>query len=108
MKEHLKHAGYQTAKSYTEYLGWITKRTGMRGKAVDMFNQTVAVKDIQSLNEFIRKHMLESQNWREKIQRLLTHFNDLSTRASGVDSGPPAGRIAGPGGEARPEVSPAG
>ncbi len=79
VKEHLKNAGYHTAKTYTEYLGWITTRTGMRSKAVDMFNQTVAVKDIQSLNEFIRKHMLESQNWREKIQRLLTHFNDLST-----------------------------
>ena len=79
VKEHLKGAGYQTTKKYSEYLGWLTKRTGMRGKAVDMFNQTVAVKDIQSLNDFIRKHMLESQNWREKIQRLLTHFNDLST-----------------------------
>ena len=79
VKEHLKNAGYQTTKTYAEYLGWLTKRTGMRGKAVDMFNQTVAVKDIQSLNDFIRKHMLESQNWREKIQRLLTHFNDLST-----------------------------
>lgn len=79
VRDHLKRAGYQTTKVYAEYLGWITKRTGMRGKAVDMFNQTVAVKDIQSLNDFIRKHMLESHNWREKIQRLLTHFHDLST-----------------------------
>ncbi|MEM8671634.1 MAG: ATP-binding protein [Planctomycetota bacterium] len=78
IKEHLKTIGYQTTKTYVEYLGWLKKRTGMRSKAVDMFNQTVAVKDIQSLNEFIRKHMLESQNWREKIDRLLTHFNDLS------------------------------
>ena len=43
-----------------------------------MFNQTVHVKDIQSLNAFIRKHMLEAHDWQEKIQRLLTHFNDLS------------------------------
>ena len=79
VKNHLKNAGFRTTKTYIEYHGWITKRTGMRGKAVDMFNQTIAVKDIQSLNDFIRKHMLESQNWREKIQRLLTHFNDLSS-----------------------------
>lgn len=41
--------------------------------------QTVAVKDIQSLNRFIRDHMLEAHDWREKVQRLLAHFNELST-----------------------------
>ena len=79
VREHLKNTGFKTTKTYVEYLGWITRRTGMRSKAVDMFNQTVAVKDIQSLNVFIRRHMLESHNWREKVQRLLTHFTDLST-----------------------------
>lgn len=76
--EHLKANGYQTTKTYIEYQGWLTKRTQMRGKAIDMFNQTVAVKDIQSLNTFIRGHMLESHDWQDKVQRLLTHFNDLS------------------------------
>ncbi|MDZ4820189.1 MAG: SbcC/MukB-like Walker B domain-containing protein [Planctomycetota bacterium] len=78
IRAHLHRMGYQTTKTFAEYDGWIVKRTGMRGKAMDMFNQTVAVKDIQSLNEFIRKHMLEAHDWREKVQRLLTHFNDLS------------------------------
>jgi len=76
--EHLKAKGYQTTKTYVEYRGWLTKRTQMRGKAIDMFNQTVAVKDIQSLNTFIRGHMLEAHDWQDKVQRLLTHFNDLS------------------------------
>jgi len=76
--EHLKAKGYQTTKTYIEYQGWLTKRTQMRGKAIDMFNQTVAVKDIQSLNTFIRGHMLEAHDWQDKVQRLLTHFNDLS------------------------------
>src|SRR3954447_785867 len=78
VREHLKRCGYQTTKAYVEYQGWLAKRTGMRGKAVDMFNQTVHVKDIQSLNVFIRRHMLEAQDWRDKVQGLLTHFNDLS------------------------------
>ncbi|QDT98784.1 ATP-binding protein [Gimesia aquarii] len=78
VREHLKQQGYQTTRAYTEYLGWITKRTQMRSKAIDMFNQTVAVKDIQSLNVFIRRHMLEAQNWHDKVQGLLKHFNDLS------------------------------
>jgi uncharacterized protein YPO0396 len=74
----LNECGYQSTKTFLEYHGWIVKRTQMRGKAMDMFNQTVAVKDIQSLNDFIRKHMLEAHDWRENVQRLLTHFNDLS------------------------------
>jgi len=76
--KHLRKITYKTTKTYNEYLGWIKKRTGMRGKAIDMFNQTVAVKDIQSLNDFIRKHMLESNNWNDRIKQLLSHFNDLS------------------------------
>ncbi len=75
---HFKQRGYQTTRAYVEYQGWLTKRTHMRGKAIDMFNQTVAVKDIQSLNTFIRHHMLEADDWRDRVQKLLTHFNDLS------------------------------
>jgi len=43
-----------------------------------MFNQTVAVKDIRSLNDFIRQHMLEAVSWRERIDGLLSHFAQLS------------------------------
>ncbi|MDZ7620158.1 MAG: ATP-binding protein, partial [Patescibacteria group bacterium] len=78
IRSHLQSLGYETTKTFVQYHGWLTKRTKMRAKAADMFNQTVAVKDIQSLNEFIRQHMLETHDWREKVQRLLTHFNDLS------------------------------
>lgn len=78
IREHLKRRGYQTTKLYVDYQGWLVRRTGMRGKAVDMFNQTVHIKDIPSLNAFIRGHMLEAHDWSDKVQRLLRHFNDLS------------------------------
>ncbi|MGI9456813.1 MAG: ATP-binding protein [Aeoliella sp.] len=78
VSSHMQQIGYQTTKKFIEYHGWLTKRTGARAKAMDMFNQTVAVKDIQSLNEFIRLHMLEAHDWREKVAQLLRHFNDLS------------------------------
>lgn len=74
----LRGRGFQATTKYTEYLPWITRRTHMRPKAMDVFNQTVAVKDIQSLNRFIREHMLEPHPWRERIEGLLTHFTQLS------------------------------
>jgi uncharacterized protein YPO0396 len=68
----------KTTKSYTEYFEWFRKATGVQPQAMDMFNQTVAVKDIQRLNDFIRKHMLEAKPWGDRIDELLRHFQDLS------------------------------
>jgi uncharacterized protein YPO0396 len=78
IRGHLQQRGFETTKKFIEYQSWIAKRSHMRGKAMDMFNQTVAVKDIRSLNDFIRQHMLEAPNWRDNVQSLLTHFDDLS------------------------------
>ncbi|WP_164101158.1 ATP-binding protein [Candidatus Laterigemmans baculatus] len=75
----LQSNGYRTSKKFSEYHSWFARHTHVRGKAMDMFNQTVAVKDIQSLNRFIRDHMLEARDWRDKVQKLLGHFSDLST-----------------------------
>lgn len=78
LAEHLHRLGYETTKKFVKYRSWLTRRTGMLPKAMDMFNQTVAVKDIQSLDRFIRDHMLERHNWQETVSKLLAHFHDLS------------------------------
>ncbi|HBE70135.1 MAG TPA: hypothetical protein DDW52_18460 [Planctomycetaceae bacterium] len=74
----LRERGFQTATSYKQYFNWIQRKTGFRAKAMDIFNQTVAVKDVQRLDLFIRQHMLESKPWQDKVERLLTHFSELS------------------------------
>jgi uncharacterized protein YPO0396 len=74
----LRDRGFKTTSSYKEYFSWLQKRTGFRAKAMDIFNQTVAVKDVQRLDEFIRQHMLERKPWNERVGRLLAHFGELS------------------------------
>jgi uncharacterized protein YPO0396 len=74
----LRDRGFRTTSSYKEYFQWLQKKTGFRAKAMDIFNQTVAVKDVQRLDEFIRHHMLERKPWNERVGRLLSHFNELS------------------------------
>ena len=74
----LRDRGFKTSSSYKEYFQWLQKRTGFRTKAMDIFNQTVAVKDVQRLDEFIRSHMLERKPWSERVGRLLAHFSELS------------------------------
>lgn len=78
LANHLRQLGYDTTKKFVQYRGWLGRRTGMLPKAMDMFNQTVAVKDIQSLDDFIRQHMLEPHDWRKNVSGLLTHFRDLN------------------------------
>ena len=78
LKQQLENRGFKATAKYTEYHGWFTKALSLRPKAMDVFNQTVAVKDIQSLTRFVRDHMLEAKPWGDKVEELLTHFTQLS------------------------------
>lgn len=78
IRKQLIERGFKATSKYSEYMPWIARKTSMRPKALDVFNQTVAVKDIQSLNRFIREHMLEAKPWRDRIENLLSHFSQLS------------------------------
>lgn len=78
LAQEMKRRGFKSTTSYSEYYEWFRKLTGLKDQAMDMFNQTVAVKDIQRLNDFIRKHMLEAKPWGEKVDELFRHFKDLS------------------------------
>jgi len=79
VSKRLAKAGFKTTKVFREYQEWFTKATGLRRKAMDIFNQTVAVKDINNLNDFIRNHMLEKQPWGDRVDQLLAHFSELTT-----------------------------
>jgi len=73
----LKKRGFKATRTHTEFEGWFAKATNVRAKAMEVFNQTVAVKDIQKLNDFIRNHMLDQADRGERVDRLLTHFTQL-------------------------------
>ncbi len=77
LAQEMKRRGFK-ATGYTEYFESFRRLTGLKDQAMDMFTQTVAVKDIQRLNDFIRKHMLEAKPWSEKVDELFKHFKDLS------------------------------
>lgn len=46
-------------------------------KALDLFNQTVSIKEIGELNAFVRQHMLEKTDVQEKIVQLQEHYENL-------------------------------
>lgn len=46
-------------------------------KAIELFYQTVSMKSVSSLNEFVRQQMLEPTNVREQIEELKKRFDNL-------------------------------
>lgn len=48
-------------------------------KAFDLFNQTVSIKEIGKLNDFVRGHMLEKTNVENTIEELTKYYKDLTS-----------------------------
>ena len=45
---------------------------------MDLFHQTVSLKSMGNLTEFVRQHMLEPFPVQPRIDALVTHFGDLN------------------------------
>lgn len=71
--------GVQVFDQFYQYSKRFRKRVSLRSdKALDLFNQTVTIKEIGSLNSFVRQHMLETPPTREKVQGLIENFDNLT------------------------------
>ena len=65
--------------SFTPYSKSFRKAFGVRSdKALDLFNQTVKIKTIDSLNAFVRERMLERGDVQASIGDLRQHYGDLT------------------------------
>jgi uncharacterized protein YPO0396 len=64
--------------SFTHYAAAFRRRFGIANEqALELFNQTVSMKSVGDLTDFVRQHMLEPFAVEPLIQRLITHFDDL-------------------------------
>jgi uncharacterized protein YPO0396 len=65
-------------ESFEEYSGRFCRELGIpQGRALDLFYQTVSLKSVGNLTEFVRHHMLESDDTPERIRTLLVNFDNL-------------------------------
>ena len=46
-------------------------------QAMDLFHQTISMKSVGNLTDFVREHMLEASPVEERIQALIGHYQDL-------------------------------
>ncbi|MHB1163709.1 MAG: ATP-binding protein [Candidatus Nanopelagicales bacterium] len=81
MRQHLRSLGVTLFESYGDYARAMTRSLGLKSQAaLGLFNQTVAMKSVGNLTEFVRKHMLDAPDVAASIEQMLSHYADL-TRA---------------------------
>lgn len=78
-KKILEGRGFRVSPTFNEYQDRFRNRVNLSESALNLFNETVAVKDIDRLDIFIRKHMLEKTSTEEDINDIIKDFDDLKS-----------------------------
>lgn len=78
LRKRLRNARAEIEDSFPKYGAWFRRRLGIENEqALDLFHQTVSMKSVGNLTDFVRSHMLEPIDVASRIQALITHFDDL-------------------------------
>jgi uncharacterized protein YPO0396 len=85
LKKQLKAIEAETFEEFVKYSKEFRKRLGLQSdKALDLFNQTVSIKEIGGLNDFVRNHMLEKIDVQTKIDELQESYKNLTISHSEI------------------------
>lgn len=78
LRRKLRAAGAEIEDGFPRYGAWFRRRFGIESdQALELFHQTVSMKSVGNLTDFVRDHMLEPFEVAPRIQALITHFDDL-------------------------------
>ncbi len=79
LRKRLRGTGVELFDSFPPYGAWFRRRLGIDNEqALDLFHQTVSLKSVGNLTEFVRSHMLEPFDVGPRITALIGHFDDLN------------------------------
>lgn len=78
LRKKLRSAGCELFDSFPPYSAWFRRRFGIEHEqALELFHQTVSMKSVGNLTDFVRGHMLEPFDVGSRIEALIRHFDDL-------------------------------
>jgi uncharacterized protein YPO0396 len=80
LRKRLRGLGAEVVEdTFPKYGAWFRRRFGIDNEqALELFHQTVSMKSIGNLTDFVRTHMLEPFEVVSRISALITHFDDLN------------------------------
>ncbi len=78
LRKKLRGGGCELFDSFPAYGAWFRRRFGIEHEqALELFHQTVSMKSVGNLTDFVRSHMLEPFDVGSRIEALIRHFDDL-------------------------------
>ncbi|WP_142805222.1 ATP-binding protein [Tepidiphilus sp. J10] len=78
LRKKLRAQGCELFESFPPYGAWFRRRFGIEHEqALELFHQTVSMKSVGNLTDFVRNHMLEPFDSGQRIEALIRHFDDL-------------------------------
>lgn len=81
LKRRLRKQDVRVHDSFSAYSKDFRRKLGIDSEqAMELFHQTVSMKSVGNLNDFVRSHMLEPFDAARSVSSLIDHFEDL-TRA---------------------------
>jgi uncharacterized protein YPO0396 len=79
LKRQLRDTGARLYDHFPDYGRDLRRRLRIPSEqALDLFHQTVSMKAVDNLNDFVRSHMLEPFDMATRIQDLIGHFDNLT------------------------------
>jgi uncharacterized protein YPO0396 len=79
LRQQLRASGVALFDSFPPYGSWFRRRFGIDNEqALDLFHQTVSLKSVGNLTDFVRHHMLEPFDVAPRLEALIGHFEDLN------------------------------
>jgi len=79
LRKRLRAAGAEIFDEFPKYATSLRRLLGIRSEqALELFHQTVSMKSVGNLNDFVRDHMLEPSDSSERVRDIIAHFDDLT------------------------------
>lgn len=79
LKRQLRERGFESYDGYAGYFRDFGKRMGMpEQSAMEIFNQAIGIKEVTSVNDFLRKHLLTRGDALDRIkEKIIPSFSNL-------------------------------
>ncbi len=79
LRKRLRAGGVVVEDSFAPYGALLRRLFGIHNEqALELFHQTVSMKSVGNLTDFVRSHMLEPFDVAPRLAALINHFDDLS------------------------------
>ncbi|MES2091829.1 MAG: ATP-binding protein, partial [Pseudomonadota bacterium] len=79
LRKRLRASGVTPEDTFPPYGALFRRHFGIKNdQALELFHQTVSLKSVGNLTDFVRSHMLEPFDVAPRLKDLITHFDDLN------------------------------